>query len=130
MPFDIPFHDQAPVGDIEMLMDARARISNRDGWIQGRFEDGGRHCLVGALSLACNSHSFSLPNRTERRLARQLVKHLPPDATLWARARFIPARHRLMSFNDHPRTCHDDVVAVYDRAILHLTNRLPVCVAA
>ena len=63
MPFDNPH--QTPSGDLDILLDARNRISGSDAWVQGRFRDGDRHCLVGALSMASASHSFNIPNRTE-----------------------------------------------------------------
>ncbi len=128
MPLDNPH--EVPFGDLEILMDARNGISRRQSWVQGRFEDGDRHCLVASLSLACGSRSFSVPSRTERRLARLLVRHLPPEATLWAKFRFFPARHRLMAFNDDPRTSHDAVLGVFDRTIQHLTEQVPACVLA
>ena len=64
MPFDAPY--QTPFGDIELLTDARSRIANRNLWVRHRFEDVDRHCLVAALSLACGSRSFQLPNQTEK----------------------------------------------------------------
>src|SRR3954471_20037740 len=100
MPFDAPY--PTPFGDIELLTDARSRICNRNSWMQGRFKDGDRHCLVAALSLACASHSFNLPNRTEKRLARLIAKQIPPDAPFTTRCRLIPPRQRLMSMNDAP----------------------------
>ena len=98
MPFDAPY--QTPFGDIELLMDARSRISNRKSWVQCRFQDGERHCLVAALSLACGSRSFQLPNQTEKRLARLIAKQIPHDASFMLHRRLIPARQRLMSLND------------------------------
>jgi hypothetical protein len=71
MPFDNP--DQAPFGDLDLLMDARNRVSSRDRWVQGQFRDGERECLVAALSVVSGSRSFSMPNPTERRLTRILV---------------------------------------------------------
>ena len=68
MPFDNPH--EMPFGDIEILRNARARISHRRDWVQGCFRDGDRHCLVAALSLASDSRSFRRSNPTERRLAR------------------------------------------------------------
>ena len=38
MPFDGPY--QMPFGDIELLMDARSRICDRECWVQGRFQTG------------------------------------------------------------------------------------------
>src|ERR1700739_2863368 len=112
MPFDIPY--QAPIGDLEILVDARARISGEDSWVKGRFKDGDRHCLVAALSLACGSRSFTVPNKTERRLARLLATQLPPEVPWRMRIRLVPARSRLMSFNDYARTSQGDVTALFD----------------
>jgi hypothetical protein len=128
MPFDAPY--QTPFGDIELLMDARGRIANRKNWVQRRFQNGGRHCLVAALSLACGSRSFQMPNRTERRLARLIAKQIPPDAPLIIRYRLVPARQRLMSLNDDPRTTHEDVMALFDRTISHLASTARVRVPA
>ena len=110
MPFDAAY--QMPFGDIELLTDARSRISDRKFWVQGRFQDGGRHCLIAALSLACGSRSFHLPNRTEKKLARLIAKQIRPDAPFIMRCKFISARHRLMSLNDYPSTTHEDVIAL------------------
>ena len=115
MPFDIPH--EMPISDLEILVDARARIAGENSWVQHRFKHGERHCLVAALSLACGSRHFRMPNKKERRLARLLAKQLSP----W-RMRIVPARYYLMSFNDHPRTCQADVVALFDQTICSLTN--------
>ena len=128
MPFDAPY--QTPFGDIELLTDARSCICNRKSWVQGRFQDGDRHCLVAALSLACASRSFQLPNRMEKRLARLIAKQIPPDAPFMTRCRLIPARQRLMSLNDASYTTHDDVMALFDRTINHLASATPISVPA
>jgi hypothetical protein len=127
MPFDNPH--QAPIGDLEILTDARARIDSENSWVKGRFKDGDRHCLVAALSLACGSRSFNIPNKTERRLVRLLVKQLPPDTPFWARIRFAPARQRLMAFNDDSGTSHGNVVALLDQAISDLASKASVAVS-
>jgi hypothetical protein len=127
MPFDNPH--QTPFGDIEILTDARNRISDQDKWIKGRFRDGDRHCLVDALSLASGSRGTDLPNWTERRLARLLAKQLRPRSRIWNKVPLIPARQRLFWFNDRLRTSHDDVMALFDRAICDLTTTMPVNVA-
>jgi hypothetical protein len=126
MPFDAPY--RTPFGDIELLTDARSRISNRKTWVQGRFQDGDRHCLVAALSLACASRSFQLPNGTEKRLVRLIAKQILPDAPFMTQCSLIPARQRLMALNDDPRTTHEDVMALFDRTVSHLasTARVPV----
>ena len=125
MPFDNP--NQAPIGDLAILLDARDRIVEPSSWVQNKFKDGNRHCLVAALSLACNSSSFSAPNPTETRLARMLAKQLPPSAPLVVRIRVLPARQRLILFNDCRRICHHDVVALFDTAISQLAIQVPEC---
>ena len=115
MPFDNPH--QTPFGDLEVLMDARGRILDRSKWLKGEFRDGDRHCLVAALSVAAGSRSFNSPNRTEQRLERLLAKRLPHYWAFWIRFTLIPARRRLMLFNDRPRTSHRDVIALFDRTI-------------
>jgi len=121
MPFDFPY--RAPIGDLEILADAKARISGKNMWVKGRFEDGDRHCLVAALSLASGSRSFNIPNKTERRLARLLAQQLSPDLPWRMRSRLVPARSRLMSFNDYPRTRQGDVDALFDRTIFCLVTK-------
>jgi hypothetical protein len=115
VPFDNPH--QTPVGDAKLLRDARSRVSSRSDWVQGRFQDGNRLCIVGALSLVSSSRSFNTPNRLERRLARVLVSQLPSERPVWARCRCFTARQRLMWFNDARCTSHADVMALFDRAI-------------
>ena len=128
MPFDNPH--QAPFGDAELLQDARRRISNRNDWVQGRFRDGDRRCLVAALSEVSRSPDFEMPNRVERRLVRLLDAQLPAGRRIWARLRFFTARQRLMWFNDDPRTSHADVMALFDRTIDYLAGKMPAYVSA
>jgi hypothetical protein len=127
MPFDIP--DQAPLGDLDLLMDARSRISSRDHWVQGQFRDGERECLVAALSVVSGSRSFSMPSSTERRLARLLAAHLK-TRQFWTRVLIIPGRRRLIMFNDDLHTRHNDVLALFDRAIDGLTSKQPIYTSA
>ena len=123
MPFDNPH--QTPFGDAELLREARSRVSTRSDWVQGRFQDSNRLCIVGALSLVSGSRSFETPNRVERRLARVLVAQLPQRRPVWVRLRFFTARQRLMWFNDNRRTGHGDVLALFDRAIDHSMSKTP-----
>ena len=81
MPFDNPH--QTPFGDLELLMEARGRISSREAWVRGHFQKERRYCLVAALSLTCGSRSFGVSNRTELRLSRLVAMHMPPDAPFW-----------------------------------------------
>ena len=128
MPFDNPH--EMPFGEYRDPARCAARISHRRDWVQGCFRDGDRHCLVAALSLASDSRSFRRSNPTERRLARLLARELPEAAPFWARSRFIPARQRLMWFNDNAGTHHADVMVLFDRTIDHLAKVIPVAVAA
>lgn len=127
MPFDNPH--QAPFGDIELLREARSRISSKSDWVQGRFRDGHRECLVAALSVVSGSRAFNMPNRTERRLVRLLAVHIP-RRRFWTRIRLLPARQRLIIFNDGLHTRHEDVMAVLDDAIHHVMSKVPVYISA
>ena len=82
-----------------------------------------------ALSLASGSQSVDQPNRIERRLARLLAEQLLPDSRFWHGVTLIPARRRLIWFNDDSRTSHDDVLELFDRAICDLTTTVPANVA-
>jgi hypothetical protein len=126
MPFDNPNQDR--VGEVELLWDARSLICDQSNWVQGRYSDGDRLCLVAALSVTAGSLDFQAPNRTERRLARLLAARLPEKAPIWARLRLFPARQRLILFNDCPQTTHGDVLALFDRAIDHAVGRTHMCV--
>jgi hypothetical protein len=128
MPFDNP--PRTPFGDIELLREARSRISNRDHWVQGRFQDGDRHCLIAVLSLVSGSPSFDAANRVEQRLTRLLGKELPSRFRFWARVRFLTAGERLMRFNDDAHTSHEDVIALFDRTINLLEGQAPASCSA
>ena len=128
MPFDNPH--QTPVGDLELLMDARSRIVDQSTWLKRNYRHGERHCLVAVLSLAAGSRNFNFPSQTERRLTRHLAKQLPPKLPFFIKTSFITARQRLMWFNDDARTSHQDVIALFDRTIEHLTSRVPQYVSA
>ena len=123
MPFDNPH--QTPFGDLERLLETRGRISRSDAWVRGHYRKGGRYCLAAALSLMCGSRSLYMPNRTERRLSRLIAMQMPFNAPFWIRHRFMPARRRLIAFNDDPHTRHDDVLALLDRTIDHLASTAP-----
>ena len=76
MPFDNPH--QTPFGDLELLMEARGRISSRDTWVQGHFQKRGRYCLVASLSLTCGSRRFGMSKPAEQRLCRLLASRCQP----------------------------------------------------
>jgi hypothetical protein len=124
MPFDNP--NQTPPRDVELLLAARSLISKKGITGQDRFQDGDRYCLVASLSVVSGSRSFDHSNRVERRLVRLLVKQLPPQFSGWPTLQFPTSRRRLFWFNDHRGTKHDDVMALFDRTIDHLTNKVPV----
>ena len=63
MPFDNPH--QMPFGDLELLMEARGRISSREAWVRAISKKMGATVSWPSLSLTCGSRSFGMPNRTE-----------------------------------------------------------------
>jgi hypothetical protein len=128
MPFDNPHQTQ--FGGIDLLLDARSRLSNSNDWVKERFQEGNRLCLVAALSVAAGSPDFQTPNRTEQRLARLVAAQLPDTVPSWARCRLFTARQRLIWFNDSPRTKQEDVVALMGRAIDCALSRAPAHIPA
>ena len=128
MPFDNPHQTQ--FGDIDLLLAARSRLSDKNDWVQRHYQHGDRLCLVAALSVAAGSLDFQTPNRAERRLARLVAAQLPGTIPPWARLRLFTARQRLMWFNDNPSTKHEDVLALVDRAIDCALSRAPAYISA
>jgi hypothetical protein len=123
MPFDNP--PQGPLSDVEILLDARSRIDDPHCWLKGEFSKENRYSLVVALALACQNPQFDQPSRTGRRLILAMARQLPRG---WGRLqRIICFRpmHRLIRFNDSPRTTHDDVMALFDRTIQYLAVMAP-----
>jgi hypothetical protein len=128
MPFDNPHKTE--FGDIDLLLDARSRLSNKNDWVRCRYQHGNRLCLVAALSVVAGSVDFYTPNRRERQLARLVAAQLPDTVPLWARFSLVTARQRLIWFNDSPRTKHEDVVALVGRAIDFALSQAPAHVSA
>ena len=128
MPFDNPH--RTPFGDFELLRDARSQISDKRDWVQGRYRDGDRYCLVATLSVVAKSPTFHTPNRVERRLARLLAAQLLSQVPFWWRMRCFTGRQRLIWFNDYPGTKHADVMALFDGTIDNLMSKVPTYVPA
>jgi hypothetical protein len=124
MPFDNPH--ETPFGDLELLRDARSHISDKRDWVQGRYRDGDRYCLVATLTMVAKSSTFHTPNQVERRLARLLAAQLPSQVPFWGRMKCFTGRQRLIWFNDCPGTKHEDVMALFDKAIDHQTSKVSI----
>jgi hypothetical protein len=109
---------------VEILLDARSRIDDPHCWLKGEFskENGS---LVAALALACRNPQFDQPSRTGRRLILVMARQLPRGCSRLQRIICFRPMHRLMRFNDSPRTTHDDVIALFDRTIQHLAAMAP-----
>jgi hypothetical protein len=123
MPFDSL--NQNRTGDLELLWDARSKIADEASWVQGRYSDGQRLCLVAALCVVAGSRSFQT-SHLERRLARLIAAQLPKRALM----RFVTGRQRLMWYNDNPGTSHRDVLGLLDKAIDCAMRQTPVYTSA
>jgi hypothetical protein len=127
MPFDNP--PQGPLSDVEILLNARSRVDHPQCWLKGEFSKENRHCLVAALALACRNPQFDQPSRTGQRLILAMARQLPRG---WGRLQGIICfrpMHRLIRFNDSPRTTHLDVMALFDRTIQNLAATAPATLA-
>ena len=92
------------------------------GWTQGRFtDDGGSHCLQGALYAA---HGCS-PRRPGEAVAGLLAEDIRLiNETIAAE---YPDRYGAVGisrFNDHPETTVDDVVRVLEKSALRRDERV------
>jgi hypothetical protein len=67
MRFDNPY--RTSFGEVEPLWATRGCLASRGDWVQGRFQDGDRHCLVAALSIAKLRHAEPT-GATDRTAAR------------------------------------------------------------
>jgi hypothetical protein len=98
------------------LIAARALIDTPEKWIKGirhtterqwLFFERHRYCAVGAISTGQDGCLDHRPFREFLRLQDALEAALPPDFS----------RSYIWAFNDHPATTHNDVLALFDRAI-------------
>jgi hypothetical protein len=113
MPFDaMPERNN----DGELLYKAKTELVRRC-WVKGQYTDAGRICSVVALAFACDNRRFRRPTRLQRQLAGHLVRELPNQGGIILRW-CTTAYFRVMLYNDSSSTRYDDVVRMYDRAIL------------
>ena len=97
MPLDSLEFPQNPM--LTKLSRVERLLATERQWCKGRLRDGeGRHCLVGAIEAA---DCWPEVARVILRAAREVS-----GKRYW----------RIESFNDDPRTTHDDVLAVLRRA--------------
>lgn len=91
---------------LQILLDARAFLSDEKRWTKGSFWRGDACCLKGFMTISgnYNSKAYAL-------LSEALPDHFKWDSEL---ARLYDP---IVRFNDHPSTTHADVLAVLDKAI-------------
>jgi hypothetical protein len=94
----------------EDLKAAKALIDTPEKWHRGWYADGDKHCALGAVHAVCDSPDkftwFEGGRADDCRLA--LLHALP---TKYWRGEGVAA------FNDSRRRKHDDIMALFDRAI-------------
>jgi hypothetical protein len=91
----------AKLGEVECM------LATEDQWCKGRMHDrNGRHCLVGALTIA----------NAREELTRPIIRAIKE----------ISGKHywRIESFNDDPNTSHQDLLRVLYRVRLTLIAEL------
>lgn len=119
MPFDAMVA-QSP-SDADLLCRARSYIDTPNRWLKGAYmiKSQRRYCATAALAKACNVRRFWRSNNQLRHLTRLLVKELPREGVFsrWC----LTSRARLVHFNDQATTSHQDMMALFNRAITHQT---------
>lgn len=98
---------------LELLVAAREKIADHHNWGKRHYYHDGRCCAIGALMLAHPERQDSNEEiLTYGAACAALRGAIPPD--------FIaayPDYNPVSCFNDHRTTTHQDVLALYDRAI-------------
>jgi hypothetical protein len=108
----------------QLLLKTRELISN--GWGRNYFftdrnglcvpvEQAECYCIVGAAGVACGekpTHMLGIADGPTKELLSALYPHLPVGYR-WS----SNPRRCLTTFNDHPATTQQDVLAVIDKAI-------------
>lgn len=94
----------------QVLRDARALIDTPDKWAKGwcaRLANG-----KATYAADSDAHSFCAVGSLLR-----VPPHNQQKTLEWLNG-FVPSRfHRISLFNDHPKTTHADIMALFDRAI-------------
>lgn len=114
----------------EVLTDARALVE--DGWIQGRLQNLSGVCMVGALTLATRAYRHK--SLEKGRLAAEgavlaKIVEMFPDEQLSQRScgEGLPysdgVPYKIASFNDKPHRTKEEVLSVFDKAILSAQER-------
>lgn len=113
MPFDGTTFDKGSDGiAIQILRDAREGVAQPGNWIQNRLHAGPSSCAVGWVARVVESETIA-EKVAARCLAPALLSDYRPGPN-------YPAVNRVMAFNDAPSTRQNDVVALFDRAIMLL----------
>ena len=116
MPFDNPPEQHLPI-ELILLRLARSSIDQPNKWAKRCFFDGrggNRYCAFEAIRIACDGLGISLQKRLVRALAREIP--LGFHATIC----FLPAKAKVIIYNDSKQTTHEMVMRMYDRAIARL----------
>ncbi len=119
---------------VELLQEGRDRLM-RDGWVKSAFvSTGNRHCALGALfgtelTVATRRlnetetytevdyyHTYDQQDPNVQRAHDYLITAIPKSLPAKRYTREISAG--VPGFNDHLDTQFNDVIALYDRAIL------------
>ena len=92
----------------ELLIAARALIAEPNNWCQGftavRNGEHVSYCMAGAVSRVCADESTSKATETLDALS---------EAVNNTNGRF----HSIVGFNDHKETTHEQILAIFDKAI-------------
>lgn len=102
----------------QILIDAKALIADPARWSKGLFYNGRKcsYCAVGALNVASGCETpYGAGDNTPKgvRIANQTARRFLDHAV----NSYAPSEFSVMSFNDKPRTSHEDVMRVFDKAI-------------
>ena len=96
----------------QILEEAKALISEQERWGKGEWYRDGCMCIEGALAKASDIEPYEV--RNDDPIVELILKSIPEDFAGGFDWRF----NTLVNFNDHPDTTHEDVMKLFERAIL------------
>ena len=97
----------------EVLTEARRRLLE-DGWIQGKYQDDNGLCAAGAVLVSQGHAAVFNDMHWRENPALNLLQELCPST---------PSRAGLTFWNDDPKTTFNDVMELFDKAIIVAKSR-------
>lgn len=119
---DKPVHVNVPLEDVlECLRLARDKLME-DGWHQGSYHEGKRHCALGAIKITLSDMAYPHRDSLAEQATKYLVMAIPKDWKPSTEDTRMLAN--VPRFNDDPTTTFNDVIALFEDAMLLVKEKM------